>query len=211
MNTKGGGLPAGLLTASSTPSLVKRLLCWASHSKKTPATQGWSHFMSFVFSHPCRHSFFGFLLHVLPEALLTINLALFVREASRAHSSTLYNLCTQKTCSVTVDHTLLHMLHLSTHWAELCYYSELTQERVFCVATPGSRPVSTSLNIWWTREPSCSSTTPKFLRNKSFTTFPSQASRRTTQKEVCVRVCVYQCSNAALEGLHYVYLIYVVF
>lgn len=47
-NTSGAGSPAGLLIASSIRSRAKRLLCSAFHSRRTQATQGGSHSVSYV-------------------------------------------------------------------------------------------------------------------------------------------------------------------
>lgn len=106
MNTKGGGLPVGSLTVCLTLSPVKRLLCWASLSKRTQVTQGGSHFRSCFFSHLFNiRSLVIFFTFVSSSFLLTINLSSFVWQALGALSAALFKLCTYKTCSVMLDHT----------------------------------------------------------------------------------------------------------
>lgn len=107
-NIKDEDLPVGLLTASSTLLLVKRSLCWASHSKKTQVTPGWSVFIYSFIRTPSSHPITSLLCYVNHKFEL-------VWKAHKLQSVTLYNLCTLKTCSVTTDHSTL-CKHLLTWW-----------------------------------------------------------------------------------------------
>lgn len=186
MSTKDDGLPAGSSTVSSTLLPAKRSPCWASPSKRTRVTRGGSPPFILAISFPFWFTWNGFV-----KLLLIINLSVW-KDNEEPISNPGFALCTYKTCRVTADCFNVHLWTVTSIGADIKVH--------VCCVTPGSRPVSTFLSTWWMRAPSCSSMTPKSLKSKSFTTSPSPASPRTTQREVCVQFagCSFQCSTEKL-------------
>lgn len=168
MSTKGGGLPAGSSTASSTRWRAKKLLCSVSLSKKTRATQGrFPYFYALVFT-------------------LIIN----------------FCYCTSPFGENGFFQHSTHINFASARFSTAAF-SLITSCCVFI--TSENHPAFTFPNIWWTKGPNYSSTTPKFLKGKSFRTWLILASRKTSQKEVNVYprwdIISFHC-NYGIEWYH---------